>query len=71
MGCICGSFFAILVNGFLAKWFSFILGLHQGWLLSSYMFILDFEVLSRSLQKEQCSGNLMGANLKCVAFNSK
>lgn len=45
--CVCGTLFALLINGHPTSWFSPTRGLCQGCLLSPYLFIIYFDVLSK------------------------
>jgi hypothetical protein len=58
--CISSSSFSILINGSHFGFFSPKRGLRQGDPLSSFLFILGYEVLSRLLFKEEVVGNIKG-----------
>ncbi|XP_048489868.1 secreted RxLR effector protein 78-like [Beta vulgaris subsp. vulgaris] len=63
MQCISKVSYSVLVNGEPSKVFSLSVGLRQGDPLSSYIFILCMEVLSKNLSKLQASKDLEGLKI--------
>jgi len=58
MGCVTSTVYAILINGEATKFFQIKRGLHQGYPLSPFLFILVMEDLSIMLKKGQAEGVL-------------